>query len=84
MQLRAGASRVFGLAINLMIRAYQLLLAPVVPPSCRFYPSCSCYAAEAVEGRGPWRGLSLACHRLLRCHPWGGSGYDPVPSKPSR
>ncbi|TMK28501.1 MAG: membrane protein insertion efficiency factor YidD, partial [Alphaproteobacteria bacterium] len=49
MQLRAGASRVFGLAINLMIGAYQLLLAPVVPPSCRFYPSCSRYAAEAVE-----------------------------------
>ncbi|OLE33783.1 MAG: membrane protein insertion efficiency factor YidD [Alphaproteobacteria bacterium 13_1_20CM_3_64_12] len=84
MQLRAGASQVFGLAINLMIRAYQLLLAPVVPPSCRFYPSCSRYAAEAVERHGPWRGLSLACRRLLRCHPWGGSGYDPVPSKPSR
>ena len=84
MQLRAGASRVFGLAINLMIRAYQLLLAPVVPPSCRFYPSCSHYAAEAVERHGPWRGLGLACRRLLRCHPWGGSGYDPVPSKPSR
>jgi len=84
MQLRAGASRVFGLAINLMIGAYQLLLAPVVPPSCRFYPSCSRYAAEAVERHGPWRGLSLACRRLLRCHPWGDSGYDPVPSKPSR
>jgi len=84
MQLRAGASRVLGLAINLMIRAYQLLLAPVVPPSCRFYPSCSHYAAEAVERHGPWRGLAFASRRLLRCHPWGGSGYDPVPSEPSR
>ena len=79
MQLRAGASQVFGLAINLMIRAYQLLLAPVVSPSCRFYPSCSRYAAEAVERHGPWRGLSLACRRLLRCHPWGTSGIDRVP-----
>src|SRR5437763_15710051 len=84
MQLRAGASQVFGLAINLMIRAYQLLLAPVVPASCRFYPSGSRYAAEAVERHVPVLGLSLACRRLVRCHPWGRSGYDPVPAKPIR
>jgi len=79
-----GVSRALGLAINMMIRAYQLLLAPVLPPSCRYYPSCSHYAAEAIERHGPWRGSDLAMRRLLRCHPWGGSGYDPVPSEPGR
>ena len=62
-----------------LIRAYQLLLAPILPPSCRYYPSCSHYAAEAIGAHGPWRGLALTVRRLLRCHPWGGSGYDPVP-----
>jgi putative membrane protein insertion efficiency factor len=62
-----------------MIRLYQLLVAPILPPSCRFYPSCSHYAAEAVTVHGPVRGAWLAGRRLLRCHPWGGSGYDPVP-----
>lgn len=61
------------------IRAYQLLLAPILPPSCRYHPSCSHYAAEAIARHGPWRGFGLAIHRLGRCHPWGGSGYDPVP-----
>ena len=75
---------VLGLALSAMIRAYQLLLAPILPPSCRYYPSCSHYAAEAVELHGPWRGTALAARRLLRCQPWGGSGYDPVPSEPSR
>ena len=81
----AGYGRVgrgLGLGIRGMIRAYQLLLAPVLPSSCRFYPSCSHYAAEAVARHGPGRGLLLATRRLLRCHPWGGSGYDPVPSEP--
>lgn len=66
-------------AMCALIRAYQLLLAPILPPSCRYYPSCSHYAAEAIGTHGPWRGLSLTIRRLLRCHPWGGSGYDPVP-----
>jgi putative membrane protein insertion efficiency factor len=69
-------------AIQAMIRAYQLLVAPLLPPSCRYYPTCSHYAAEAVTAHGPWRGSLLAARRLLRCHPWGGSGYDPVPSDP--
>ena len=72
------------LAIRLMIRAYQLLIAPILPPSCRFYPSCSHYAAEAVAQHGAWHGSWLALRRLLRCHPWGGSGYDPVPSDLTR
>jgi uncharacterized protein len=62
-----------------LIRAYQLLLSPLLPPSCRYAPSCSHYAAEAIAEHGPLSGSWLALKRLLRCHPWGGSGYDPVP-----
>lgn len=64
-----------------LIRLYQLLIAPVLPPSCRYWPSCSHYAAEAIAAHGPWHGCWLAARRLLRCHPWGGSGYDPVPPR---
>jgi putative membrane protein insertion efficiency factor len=84
MDLAGGLGQVPSLAIRTMIRAYQLLVAPILPPSCRFYPSCSHYAAEAVARHGARRGSWLALRRLLRCHPWGGSGYDPVPSEPSR
>ena len=61
------------------IRAYQLLLAPVLPGACRYYPSCSEYAREAIALHGPFAGGFLALKRILRCHPWGGSGVDPVP-----
>ena len=84
MEYGGGLDRVLGLAIRTMIRAYQLLVRPLLPPSCRFYPSCSHYAAEAVTRHGPRQGAWLALRRLLRCHPWGGSGYDPVPPAPSR
>ena len=84
MGFRGSASRLVALGIAVMIRAYQLIVAPILPPSCRFYPSCSHYAAEAVTRHGPRRGLGLALRRLLRCHPWGGNGYDPVPPAPSR
>ncbi len=63
----------------LPIRFYQLSISPLFPPSCRFTPTCSQYAIEAIRLHGPVRGLLLATRRLLRCHPWGGSGYDPVP-----
>ena len=68
-----------GVLLALPIRAYQLLLSPVLPPSCRFLPSCSDYAREAIEWHGARHGLVLALRRLARCHPWGGSGWDPVP-----
>ena len=74
-----GVGPIVGTAIRVLIRAYQLLIAPLLPPSCRYYPTCSHYAAEAVSMHGPWRGSLLAVRRLLRCHPWGGGGYDPVP-----
>jgi putative membrane protein insertion efficiency factor len=64
-----------------IIRAYQLLVSPWLRPSCRFYPSCSCYAHAAIEKHGALRGGWLALRRLLRCHPFNEGGYDPVPDK---
>lgn len=58
---------------------YQRAISPLLPPSCRFMPTCSQYAVEAIRKHGPFYGLYLAIRRILRCHPWGGSGYDPVP-----
>jgi putative membrane protein insertion efficiency factor len=64
-----------------LIRGYQLLVSPVLGPSCRYLPSCSEYAAEAILRHGALAGSWLAVKRLARCHPWGGSGYDPVPGR---
>ena len=61
------------------VRAYQLMLSPLLPPSCRFTPSCSAYAHEALTRHGALRGSWLAARRLARCHPWNQGGYDPVP-----
>ncbi len=63
----------------LPLRFYQKFISPLTPPSCRFTPTCSQYAVEALHKHGPVKGLWLAIRRILRCHPWGGSGYDPVP-----
>ena len=62
-----------------IIRFYQACISPTLPSSCRFYPSCSAYAYEAVEKWGVWRGTRMALRRLLRCRPYAGHGYDPVP-----
>jgi hypothetical protein len=62
-----------------LIRFYQVCLSPTLPSSCRYHPSCSAYAYEAVEKWGLWRGAEMAFRRLLRCRPLGGHGYDPVP-----
>jgi uncharacterized protein len=69
---------VMGLVLKAALRAYQLLVSPLLPPACRFLPSCSDYAIEAIERHGALRGVALALWRLARCHPWGDSGYDPV------
>lgn len=63
----------------LLIKLYQLCISPLIPSCCRFTPSCSRYAAEAIKKYGPLKGGLLAAWRILRCNPWGGSGYDPVP-----
>lgn len=73
---RHTPGRVVGRAL---IRGYQLTLSPIVGRSCRYLPTCSAYAEEAVAHFGLWPGAWMALARLLRCHPWGGSGYDPVP-----
>lgn len=62
-----------------LVRFYQLCISPLTPASCRFTPTCSQYALEALRRHGPLRGSWLTLRRLARCHPWGGSGYDPVP-----
>lgn len=62
-----------------MISIYKRGISPYMPPSCRFTPTCSTYAIEALQKHGPLRGLWLTVKRICRCHPWGGSGYDPVP-----
>ncbi len=67
------------LPLLFLIGAYRLLVSPLLGHNCRFAPSCSEYAAEALRAHGAFYGSVLALKRLLRCHPWGGSGYDPVP-----
>jgi putative membrane protein insertion efficiency factor len=62
-----------------MIRFYQKAVSPWLPPACRYYPTCSAYALEAIERYGLGRGAVLAAKRLLRCHPFHAGGYDPVP-----
>lgn len=79
--VRAGP---VSLLLQALIGAYRVLVSPVLPPSCRYLPSCSDYALEAVRRHGAWRGSGLAALRLARCHPWGGSGYDPVPEPEAR
>ncbi|UCE56975.1 MAG: membrane protein insertion efficiency factor YidD [Desulfobacterales bacterium] len=62
-----------------LIKAYQFILSPIFGPTCRFYPSCSDYAYQAIQRYGPFKGLLLAFKRLLRCHPFNAGGVDPVP-----
>lgn len=65
--------------LKLAIKAYRLSISPWLGTNCRYTPGCSAYALEAIERHGALRGSWLAARRLARCHPWGGSGYDPVP-----
>ena len=64
-----------------LIRSYRVLISPLFPPTCRFHPTCSTYALEAIEKFGAWRGGRLAIGRILRCHPLHPGGYDPVPDE---
>lgn len=65
--------------VRTALAAYKLTLSPLIGRQCRYLPSCSDYAAQALIDHGPWRGGWLAARRLCRCNPWGGSGYDPPP-----
>ena len=73
------AGKALGWILILPIKFYQKCISPFTPPMCRFTPTCSHYAVEAIRKHGPFKGLALAIWRILRCNPWGGSGYDPVP-----
>jgi uncharacterized protein len=64
-------------------RMYKRLLSPLMPPACRFHPTCSEYAAQAVEAHGALKGSAIAAGRLLRCNPWSTGGFDPVPPAPA-
>jgi len=79
--MTARLSAALAALLSLPIRLYRLLLSPWLPRACRYQPTCSEYALEALAVHGPWRGLQLAARRLGRCHPWGGYGPDPVPPR---
>ena len=70
---------ILSLPLILLVRFYQKFISPYKPSCCRFTPTCSQYALEALRKYGPLKGSWLAFKRIIRCHPWGGSGYDPVP-----
>jgi putative membrane protein insertion efficiency factor len=71
--------RILRLPLLGAIRLYKFVISPVLPASCRYTPTCSSYAEQAIAKHGVLRGSWLAAKRIARCHPWGGSGYDPVP-----
>ena len=67
--------------LKFLIRVYQVALSPLLGPNCRYYPTCSQYAIEAIETHGSLRGAWLAIKRISRCHPWHEGGFDPVPGR---
>ena len=71
--------KIIGYLLIVPIWCYQKLISPFFPSSCRFTPTCSAYAVEALKSKGPFFGMWLALKRISKCHPWGSSGYDPVP-----
>ncbi len=71
--------RGIGFIMILPIRFYQHFISPLLPPSCRYTPTCSVYSIQAIKKHGPLKGGWLAIKRIISCNPWGGSGYDPVP-----
>ncbi len=78
-RLIRGIEKLLVAFLCLLIRFYQVCISPLFPPSCRYTPTCSQYALEAVKKHGPFKGLYLALKRILRCNPYHEGGYDPVP-----
>ena len=72
-------AKLIAIFLRAAVRGYQLVISPLTVGSCRYHPTCSGYALDALEKHGPASGSWLALKRISRCHPWGGSGYDPVP-----
>jgi putative membrane protein insertion efficiency factor len=79
MILVRGFLKLLGGILTAIIRFYQIAISPLLPPSCNFTPTCSQYSLEAIKKHGPFKGFYLALRRILKCHPWGGHGHDPVP-----
>ena len=77
-------SEILSVALRALVRLYQVGIGPILPRTCRYYPSCSNYTIAAFERHGPLAGGWLAVRRLARCHPWGGGGVDPVPDRLGR
>jgi putative membrane protein insertion efficiency factor len=74
-------SNILAFPMILLIRIYQLILSPLLPPVCRYQPTCSHYMVESIKVWGPIKGFYLGIRRIMSCHPWGGHGHDPVPPK---
>ena len=72
-------SFVFSFIFRAIITIYQKGISPLLPPRCRYSPTCSEYGLQAIKKYGPWRGGKLTIKRVINCHPWGGEGHDPVP-----
>ena len=71
--------KIFSLIFLSIISIYQNLISPLIPARCRFTPTCSQYSKESIKKHGPFKGIVLTFKRIIKCHPWGGSGYDPIP-----
>jgi putative membrane protein insertion efficiency factor len=78
-QLRQAIAQGTAHALVWAVKLYRLVVSPLIPPRCRYLPSCSEYCIEALQRHGPVRGAYYGVKRILRCHPWGASGLDPVP-----
>jgi uncharacterized protein len=72
-------SRLLAWPLLLLVQIYRFTISPLLGANCRFSPTCSAYAIEALRKHGAFHGTAMAARRIARCHPWGGSGYDPVP-----
>ena len=79
MKLMHILNKLLAVLLALPVKFYRYCISPMFPPTCRFTPSCSQYALEALKRHGAFKGLWLTIKRIARCHPWGGCGYDPVP-----
>ena len=75
------SGRVLSGVLILLVKIYQYIISPLLPASCRFYPSCSAYSVQALKMHGPFKGSFLTAVRILRCNPWGAGGIDPVPAE---